>query len=120
MNNSWDNDGAIATTMRILRGSWMGPSPTVSVSRQRPAQYGGLPEIWPAGASKPQPAGETSVARAGDGKQLKNSVQCGAYPSFCRISSLVLSDRQLPYGEGDHDGGAVPAAGHLRVDLLRR
>ena len=74
MNNSWDNDGAIATTMRILHGSWMGPSPTVSVSRQRPAQYGGLPENWPAGASKPQPAGETSVARAGDGKQLKNSV----------------------------------------------
>jgi hypothetical protein len=53
------------------------------------AQYGGLPEVLPAGASKPQPAGDTSVARAGDGKQLKNSVQCGAYPSFCRLYVLL-------------------------------
>ena len=28
----------------------------------------------------------------------QRSDQCGAYPSFCRRSSFVLPDRQLPYG----------------------
>lgn len=76
-------------------GSRMAPPPTVSLSRQSPNTACCAP-LLPAGDSRPQPADETSVARAGDGKQLKNSVQCGAYPSF-RFSSSVLSDRQLLY-----------------------
>jgi hypothetical protein len=94
-NNSEENDGA-PTHKDLTCG--MAQSPTVSsLSWQSP---GPVRPNKPAGASRPQPAGETSGARAGDGKQLKKRVQCGtcpahhsAHPSFI----FLLSDRQLWY-----------------------